>query len=100
MEALLAAIARSKRYDSVETASDIINGRPVQLEVSDREKTVKVSSRCTVLDINYSVTVPVDGFMQWRRGDLIQRGLSRECREFLISGCSPEGFEILFANTD
>lgn len=51
---------------------------------------------CRVTGKNYTVTVPMDGFIQWQNGELIQRAMpnvSDEDREFLISHTSPEGWD-------
>lgn len=54
---------------------------------------------CMVTGKLYSVTVPAEGLFQYRNGSLAQDAfpnLSREDREFLISGYSPEGWNEIF----
>jgi hypothetical protein len=62
--------------------------------------TVKVSGLCRVTGQYYEVNnIPGEAFHLWQRGTLIQKALpmlDADQREFLISGTSPEGWEILF----
>ncbi len=54
---------------------------------------------CVVTGKPYSVTVPADGLYRYRQGAYIQDAfpnLSKEDREFLISGMSPEGWKSAF----
>ncbi len=47
----------------------------------------------------YSVTIPGNELFKYRQGEYIQEAMpsvSADDREFLISGTSPEGWEILF----
>ncbi len=47
----------------------------------------------------YSVTVPAEGLYKYRQGALIQDAfpdLSRDDREFLMTGYSPEGWNLAF----
>lgn len=70
--------------------------------ISDTE--VVVRGICPVTRKSWEVTCPVNGWHEWFHGrQLIQRampGLSAEQRELLISGTSPEGWEILFGGCD
>jgi hypothetical protein len=63
------------------------------------DSTVHISGRCVVTGKYWSVMVPRKGFNAWRDGTLIQEalpGLSKEDREFLQTGISPEGWSIKF----
>lgn len=63
------------------------------------EKTITLAAPCAITGREYSVTVPIRGFNQWRNGDYIQDALSNvsaDDREFLISGISPEGWRKIF----
>jgi hypothetical protein len=66
--------------------------------------TVTLSGPCMMTMKEYSVTVPEVGYRQWATGNaLIQSALpdvSKEDREFLISGTSPEGWEMMFGSED
>ena len=64
---------------------------------------VMVSGPCHVTGKQYSVTVSRDGYYAWRQGRLIQDALpnvSKEDREFLISGTSPEGWREMFGSDE
>lgn len=57
---------------------------------------IRVSGNCRITGKPHSVTVPLDGYNQWKAGALIQNALprtSRDDREWLMSGISPEGWE-------
>jgi hypothetical protein len=69
-----------------------------------REQFAIVAKRCPLCGIEESHEIPMDGFMRWKAGGLIQRALPDsawvdECiREFLITGmckdCRDETDEI------
>ena len=66
--------------------------------------TVTLSGPCIVTKKEYSVTVPEVGYRQWATGNaLIQEALpdvSKDDREFLISGTSPEGWTLMFGEDE
>lgn len=67
--------------------------------IRDGGTTVRVEGPCQVTGIAYHVDVPLEGWRRWQRGELIQRALpdvSPDDREFLISGTSPLGWQVLF----
>ncbi len=58
---------------------------------------------CRVTGKDHTVTVPLDGFMKWQNGELIQRAMphvSHDDREFLINHTSPEGWELTMGNIE
>lgn len=58
---------------------------------------------CAVTGKLYSVKVSKNGLYAYRQGAFIQDAfpeLSSDNREFLISGCSPEGWEQMFPYGD
>lgn len=65
--------------------------------------TVTLYGPCYITGKEHCVTVPFEGFRRWCDGELIQNALpltSREDREFLISGISPEGWQQMFGGND
>lgn len=61
------------------------------------------TGRCVVTGELYSVFVPSHELFAYRQGALIQNAMpsvSADDREFLISGTSPKGWEILFGKGD
>lgn len=62
-----------------------------------------VFGRCFVTDDLYSVACRLHQYVQWQEGKHIQAvmpDLSDGDREFLISGTSPKGFDILFKDEE
>jgi hypothetical protein len=58
---------------------------------------------CFVTGRPYSVTVPAEGLYAYRRGAMIQSAfpnMSKDDREFLMSGMSPEGWQQTFGNME
>lgn len=58
-----------------------------------------VSGKCVLTGEGYSCKVSTRGIKKWLRGELIQLalpGTSREDREFIRSGISPNGWEKTF----
>lgn len=58
---------------------------------------------CVVTKKMYSVTVPAEELYAYRQGAMIQDAMpsvSKEDREFLMSGCSPEGWDIMWKEDD
>lgn len=70
----------------------------------NNDGTVTLSGPCIVTKKEYSVTVPEVGYRQWATGNaLIQKALpsvSKDDREFLISGTSPEGWNAMFGEDE
>lgn len=57
------------------------------------------TGRCLITVKPYTVTVPAEGLYQYRQGVHIQKALpdlSAEDREFLMTGLSPEGWDLMF----
>lgn len=64
-------------------------------------KTYVFAGTCIMTKKPYSVRVPAAELFAYRRGSLIQDAMpsvSRDDREFLISGLSPEGFAGMFGD--
>ncbi|MDE2027002.1 MAG: hypothetical protein KGJ11_00495 [Candidatus Omnitrophica bacterium] len=61
---------------------------------------VRIWGRCEVTGKNYEITVPTDEFFVYLQGDKniseALKSVRKEDREFLLSGTSPEGWDILF----
>ena len=61
---------------------------------------VRIWGRCEVTGKNYEITVPTDEFSVYLQGEKniseALKSVSKEEREFLLSGISPEGWDILF----
>lgn len=67
------------------------------------EHTYTFTGKCVMTGKVYSVTVPADGLFRYRQGALIQEAfptVSREDREFLKSGMSPEGWNEAFGDDE
>jgi hypothetical protein len=63
----------------------------------------KVTGKCVITEKEHSVIVPFDGVEAYKAGAYIQAAFPRtsaDDREFLISGCSPEGWEKVFGKKD
>lgn len=57
------------------------------------------TGECLITHKKYSVTIPGEELHDYRKGHLIQIAMpsvSKEDREFLMSGISPEGWEVEF----
>lgn len=78
-------------------------GQVTRPDPNNTENTI-VSGLCQVTKKPYEVSVPTASLKCWLEGaDHIQyclASLSKDDREFLISGTSPEGWEKLFGNPD
>lgn len=64
---------------------------------------LQISGPCTVTGKWHYVQVPIEGYNRWKSGELIQKALpevSKEDREFLISGCSPAGWQQLWGKEE
>lgn len=60
-----------------------------------------IAGNCIVTGKLYSVIVQKRSYVAWQQGELVQNAfpeLSKEDREFLISGTSPEGWKEIFGN--
>lgn len=65
----------------------------------DGLQTYTFTGPCIKTGKPYSVTVPGEGLYRYHQGELIQRcfpNLSVDDREFLMSGYSPEGWQLAF----
>lgn len=73
------------------------------MHVNFRGDKVTVTGSCVITGDEYSVTVPREGFLRWRNGELTQKAFPNvpACdREFLISGTSPRGWDQLFGEDE
>lgn len=64
---------------------------------------IDIKRPCVVTGEPYSVSVRRTDWNEWKGGKLAQLAfpyLSREDREFIISGTSPQGWEELFGGND
>lgn len=62
---------------------------------------VVVTGRCVATGQPYSIRVPADEWSAWKAGIVIQVAMpsvSRDDRETLLSGLTPEGFRIWFGD--
>lgn len=85
MDALIEALRKGAGID---TPSFRTNGQ-----------SVIASKVCTVSGKEYAVTVPLEAYVSWRNGAVVQRAfpnLTADQREFLISGNTPAEWEQLF----
>lgn len=67
------------------------------------ESEITISGNCIETGKPYSVTVKRKDYDDWKRGKLAQKAfpyLSKEDREFIISGVSPEGWKKMFPPGD
>jgi len=67
------------------------------------EHTYTFTGPCAVTGKSISVTVPAAGLFRYRQGARIQDAfpdLTRDQREFLITGLSPEGWKLIFGDGD
>ena len=66
---------------------------------AEPDNRIRLSGPCTVTGKEYSVVVSREGFIAYFEGQQLAQDsfpeLSREEREFLISGTSPEGWKRL-----
>ena len=61
--------------------------------------TITITDKCVVTGEDYSVIIPLQEFVNYSKGMLIQDAmpsLSAEDREFLISRTSPKGWKKIF----
>jgi hypothetical protein len=69
--------------------------------ISINESIVIVSGNCAFTGEAYAVSVPRAEYDAWKGGELAGRALrslSRDDREFLMSGISPRGWELTFSD--
>lgn len=72
-------------------------------EKYEPEHTYTFTGPCLKTGKPYSVTVPADGLHKYHQGAYIQDAfpnLSKDDREFLMSGYSPEGWKEIFGDDD
>jgi len=72
-------------------------------ETYEPEHTYTFTGPCVVTGKEYSVTVKAESLNKYRRGAFLQEAfkeLSRDDREFLMSGISPEGWDKTFGEDD
>ncbi len=61
--------------------------------------TITYTSECVVTGKKYSVTIPREAHAKWQAGASIQSALPMippADREFIMSGISPEGWDLIF----
>lgn len=66
-------------------------------------QTYTFTGPCVITGVQCSVTVPAAGLFKYRSGALIQDAfpdLSLDDREFLMSGCSPQGWAETFNDAE
>lgn len=64
---------------------------------------IRLTAPCVVTKKPYSVVVNERDYKNWLNGTLIQKAmpyLSKEDREFLVSGTSPEGWTKIFGEDE
>jgi hypothetical protein len=70
----------------------------------NNDGTVTLTGPCIVTKKEYSVTVPEVGYRQWATGNGhiqdVMPSVSKDDREFLISGTSPEGWAQMFGEDE
>jgi hypothetical protein len=74
-----------------------------RLIVQDESEWLDIKRLCVVTGEHYEVRVRRTDWEAWKGGKLAQLAfpyLSREDREFIISGTSPKGWEELFGGDD
>lgn len=72
-------------------------------EVYTPEHAYIFTGPCMLTGKSYSVTVPAPQLFAYNQGGMIQDAmptLSREDREFLMSGYSPEGWDLMFGEQE
>jgi hypothetical protein len=65
-------------------------------------ETATCSKVCSVTDEEYTVTVELEQYMDWKGGNYIQNAmpeLNADDREFLISGMTPAMWDNLYSET-
>jgi hypothetical protein len=70
---------------------------------TDESDWIEIKNCCGVTGEPYSVSVRGCDYASWKSGTLAQKAfpyLSREDREFIISGTSPKGWEVLFGDDE
>lgn len=70
---------------------------------TDESDWIEIQKCCGVTGEPYSVSVRECDYASWKSGTLAQQAfpyLSREDREFIISGTSPKGWEVLFGGDE
>jgi hypothetical protein len=70
-------------------------------EVRDGKQVYIFTGPCFATGKPYSVAVPAEGLFKYRQGAYIQDAfpeISKDDREFLMSGYSPEGWKQIFGS--
>lgn len=83
--------------------TEVIALRHKQTALLNGDGTATVMGECMVTGEPYQVTVPAAGLAQWIAGAHIQTVMpevSQGDREFLISGTSPKGWDLLFGEEE
>ena len=67
-------------------------------ELSKKGSEVTIIGKCVFSGENFGCVVPAEEFFKWLDGEVIQKAMplvSEANREFIISGVSPAGWELL-----
>ncbi len=73
----------------------------MKLIKNKKNNTIDYTATCQITGEEYTVTVPLDQYMAWQDGELIQFAMPNipdSDREFLISHTSPKGQKIIYGN--
>ena len=72
---------------------------PLLRRIDNGDGTITLYGPCAVTGENYSVTVKAENLAAYDAGEYVQRAfpdLSKDDREFIISGTSPQGWRLTF----
>jgi hypothetical protein len=71
------------------------------MKTQERNQVLRITRPCRITGKNYTVFTTQEQYDRWQGGELIQVAmpdLRSEDREFLISGMSPDGWDIAMNN--
>ena len=71
------------------------------MKTQERNQVKRITRPCLITGKNYTVFTTEEQYERWKDGELIQVAmpdLRSEDREFLISGMSPDGWDIAINN--
>lgn len=81
-----------------------LSGKCVITQVNEGgQEILVVKGPCAITEEEQTVKVSLESFLDWQRGAYIQDAmayLSPDDREFLITGYSKEGWELMFSAQD
>lgn len=64
---------------------------------------ITLGKKCSVTGTDYSITVLLADYNRWKAGELAQtvfENMEPEEREFLISGITPDEWDVMFGDED